>query len=80
MMLCILKPPPINAFNQIEKIKNDIFLVVDEVKDGQVVVLAGFGPASKVLAFDLAGKVQVIDIGHGIEVAYGGERKDYILP
>ena len=75
-----IKTPKINAYASLNQIIKEILNIVDSNSDKKVVVLAGFGPASKVLAYDLLSKVQVIDIGHGVEVAYGDEGMDKYLP
>lgn len=75
-----IRTPKINAFSALERITSEIIKIVENTSDKKVVVLAGFGPASKVLAYNLVSQVQVIDIGHGIEFAYGTEGMDKLLP
>lgn len=67
--------PSKNAYAQYQNIKEQVLSVIETVGKGNVVVLAAFGPTSKVLAFELSGQsIQVIDMGQGIEVAYSDKK------
>lgn len=75
-----IETPEVNAFSKYSSIKDLILNHVNDEQGKKVVVLAAFGPASKVLAYDLFNKVQIIDIGYGVGVAYTEKGLDYQLP
>lgn len=80
-----IETPEENAFSEydniVTRIREQIHISRAETNK-EVVILAAFGPASKVLAYDLSmegDSVTVIDIGRGIEILYKEERIDHII-
>lgn len=72
--------PKINAFSDYNLIRKQIECIVNSSNEKDFVVLAALGPASKVLAFELSKNIQVIDVGHGIEVAYTNSGLEGMIP
>lgn len=63
--------PETSSFTEYDRIKNEVIEAVQSVGKEHVVVLAAFGPASKVLAYELSQiGIQVLDVGQGITAAY----------
>jgi hypothetical protein len=77
--------PDVDAFDEYETISKRLS---DEITNSnkmgfeKVFVLAAFGPASKVLAYEYSKRspyVVVIDIGRGIEILYNDQKIDHII-
>jgi len=50
-------------------------------QDKKPIIVAAFGPASKVFAYDFSRKgIQILDIGTGIEILYSDKKINVILP
>jgi hypothetical protein len=80
-----IETPEQHAFSAYEAICHKLDEVVGQSpSDKTIVVLAAFGPASKVLAYEYSMKyknVIVIDIGRGIEILYSEAKiDDHIFP
>ncbi|MCB9810531.1 MAG: DUF1792 domain-containing protein [Candidatus Nomurabacteria bacterium] len=75
-----VETPENNAFDQYDQIKKEVLDEVARHGKSKTIVLAAFGPASKLLVYELAKEgVVSIDVGRGIEVAYTDERIDHII-
>lgn len=80
-----IETPKEHAFSAYETISSHLDEVVAKsLPTETIVILAAFGPASKVLAYEYSMKyknVIVIDIGRGIEILYSDTRiDDHIFP
>lgn len=74
-----VETPATHAYDEYATIRNKVQIDVDTHGKERTVVLAAFGPASKVLAYELSEDgVVVIDIGHGLDIAYSERKIDYI--
>lgn len=73
-----VETPALHAYDAYGSILEAVEKEVATYGKDKTVVLAAFGPASKVLAYDLLGKVVVIDIGNGLEIVYNESKIDYI--
>lgn len=70
----VIVTPEKYAFESYDRIKGEIIDAVDRLGKEEATVLAAFGPASKVLAYELSSMgIQVLDVGQGITAAYGTE-------
>ena len=67
-----------HAFRDYSQIKEKVLQEVEKYGKDKALVLVSCGPAGKVLAYDLLGQVQVLDIGFGIEIVYSDKKIDYI--
>ena len=67
-----------NAFRDFFSLKEKVLLEVEKYGKDKSLVLISCGPAGKVLAYDLLDKVQVLDIGLGVEIIYSNKKIDYI--
>jgi len=67
----VVETPETGAFSEYKNIKTEVMFLVEKFGKDNSVVLAAFGPASKVLAYELSKSgVQVLDVGQGITAAY----------
>ena len=66
-----IETPETGSFAEYDRIKNEVISFTDKAGKENTVVLAAFGPASKVLAYELSKiGIQVLDVGQGITAAY----------
>lgn len=71
MKIVYVETPKVNAFADYERITKDVQDKVRSIGIKNAVVLAAFGPASKVLAYELSKQgIQVLDVGQGVTAAY----------
>lgn len=80
-----IETPEIDAFSSYSEICKEVDIILNNSpKDKPIVILAAFGPASKVLAYEYSKKhkhVIVIDIGRGVEILYTAKKiDDHIFP
>lgn len=75
-----------NPFDWLDKYKKEIESIISledfkksNLTNKDFIIIAGAGPASKVLAYDLCKYIQVLDVGHGFEHFYKGKSLDHIL-
>jgi len=72
-LVSVVVTPETNAFAEYDRIKAEVMTHVEKMGRDKVVVLAAFGPASKVLAYEFSQiGIQVLDVGQGISTAYTG--------
>jgi Glycosyltransferase GT-D fold len=66
-----IETPETGSFGEYDRIKSEVVSCANKAGKDKVVVLAAFGPASKVLAYELSKiGIQVLDVGQGITAAY----------
>jgi len=71
METVFVETPKTNSFAEYGRIKVEVQKKVAEVGLKRAIVLAAFGPASKILAYELSKLgVQVLDVGQGVTAAY----------